>query len=426
MTITEPAEGEPAGTRRAVWWWLLLGGAALVALAAIVVPWDWPGPDTSGAMDPNAGLTADTLAAIHDYQSTAVPLGLSAHAVSTALAVLLGLTPLGARLVRRLPGRRRWPVHLLMTVLALVVLGRLVTLPMTVPLEAARRAAGLSTRSWPAWALDVTRGVLVDSVSTGIALLVLLGLARWGRRGWWLLASVAAGLLVVAGSYLYPVFVEPVFNSFEPLPDGRLRTSLVQLAAEDGITVDEVLQVDASRRTTALNAYVSGLGSTRRVVLYDTLLREASAAEIRVVLAHELGHADAHDVETGTALGALGAMAGVTALILLAGAGPVRRRAGVAGLHTIEAVPLVLAVVAVGMLVALPAQNAVSRAIEARADVHALELTGATRSFEVMQRRFAATNLTDPDPPRWLYLWFANHPSAAERIALARSWSAER
>lgn len=416
-----PAESRQPGS--AAYAWLLVVLAALVTSAAVFVPWDWQVGDIAPLVEPGAGLPPRTLSRIADYQARAVPLGLGATAITAAVAGMFIVTPVGSRLVARLPGRRYWPVQVSVAASLLVLVATLAALPMTVPLEAVRREAGLSTRSWPEWMLDVARGVLVDSVGTALALLALLGLARWGRRGWWLVASLAAGLLVVAGSYLYPVLVEPVFNSFEPLPDGRLRSSLVRLAAQDGIGVDEVLRVDASRRTSTLNAYVSGFGPTRRLVVYDTLLREASPDEARMVLAHELGHTDADDVAVGTALGALGAVAGTTALILIVGATPVRRRARVAGLHTAEAAPLVVGLATVAMLVVLPVQNLVSRAVEARADVHALELTCDPGTFVAMQRRFAVTNLTDPYPPRWRYAWFASHPSPAQRIALAERWS---
>ncbi len=399
--------------------------AALATLAAVLVPWGSPVAPSRQQLDPTAGLDAETLSAIAHYRSRSVPLGLAAQAVSLLLALLLAFTSWGARLVRRLPGRH-WPVRLSMAVLTLLVLGRIAALPFTVPLEAVRRGAGLSTRSWWLWALDVCRGVLVDTVATVLALIVLIGLARWGRRGWWLLASALGGLLVVAGSAVYPLLVEPVFNTFEPLPPGELRSSLVRLAAEDGIVVDDVLSVDASRRTTALNAYVSGLGPTRRLVVYDTLVRDATPDEVRLVVAHELGHTVDHDVAIGTALGALGASAGVLVLVLGTGSGAVRRRAGVDGLHSVEVAPLVLGLAAVLMVAVLPAQNAVSRSIEARADVHALDLTRDVATFEAMQRRFVATNLTDPDPPQWLYLWFASHPSPAERVALAERWLGQR
>ena len=409
--------------RRAAWCWCAFGAALLAVVAATVVPWDWLPGGRLAATDPDAGLAPATLERIDHYRDRVVPLGLAATAVSLVVALGLALTPAGARLVRALPGRRRWPLHLLVAVLALVLVGRLAVLPVSIPTEIARREAGLSTLTWPGWLLDVGRGVLVETLSTTLALVVLLAFVRWGRRGWWLLVSAAAAALVVAGSYAYPVLVEPVFNSFTPMRDGDLRTSLVELAEDDGIAVDEVLVADASRRTTALNAYVSGFGSTRRIVVYDTLLRAAPPEQVRLVVAHELGHAEADDVLTGTLLGAAGVASGVTLLLVVASHPRVRRRAGVDGLGTVEAVPLLLGLAAAASLLAVPVQGVVSRAVEARADLHALELTGDVATFEAMQRRLASANLSDPDPPAWLQVWFGTHPTTAQRIALAQGWA---
>ncbi len=187
----------------------------------------------------------------------------------------------------------------------------------------------------------------------------------------------------------------------------------------------DVLVADASRRTRAVNAYVSGLGPTRRVVVYDTLLREATPAEVTSVVAHELGHAKDRDVWTGTLLGALGAAAAVVALYLLGSWTPLLRLAGVDSIAQPRAFPLLIALVTVAGLLATPVQALVSRRIEARADAHALALTGDPATFEAMQRRLAGVNLADPDPPRWEYLWSATHPSTVERMAAARAYARE-
>ena len=121
---------------------------------------------------------------------------------------------------------------------------------------------------------------------------------------------MAAAALVVALSFVYPLVIEPVFNRFSPLEEGELRTSLLRMAEDDGVLVEDVLVADASRRTSTLNAYVSGFGATRRIVVYDTLLDQAPAEQVRTVVAHELGHAAEHDVRNGTLLGALLAAAG--------------------------------------------------------------------------------------------------------------------
>ena len=125
--------------------------------------------------------------------------------------------------------------------------------------------------------------------------------------------------------------IEPAFNSFTPMPAGQLRSDLLALADEDGVEVSDVLVADASKRTTALNAYVSGFGSTRRIVVYDTLVKEASPREVELVVAHELGHAKRNDVLHGTVIGAFAAAAGVIAVFLLLSWGGLLSRAGASG-----------------------------------------------------------------------------------------------
>ena len=134
---------------------------------------------------------------------------------------------------------------------------------------------------------------------------------------WWIWAAVGAAGFVVLVSFAYPLVVEPIFNKFASLPTGVLRTALLELAARDHVDVGDVLVADASRRTTALNAYVSGLGSTRRIVVFDTLVGRARSAEVESVVAHELGHTKHRDVLRGTLFGALGAAAAVCLLFLL-------------------------------------------------------------------------------------------------------------
>jgi STE24 endopeptidase len=207
------------------------------------------------------------------------------------------------------------------------------------------------------------------------------------------------------------------------MPDSPLRTELVAMAARDRVPVRDVLVADASRRTKAVNAYVSGLGPTRRIVVYDTLLDRAEPAEVRSVVAHELGHARDRDVLTGTALGALGAATGVVAVYLLGSWTGLLRLAGVDSIAEPRALPLVLAVAAVAGLVAGPAQSLVSRRVEARADAHALALSADPATFVAMQERLSTVNLADPDPNRLEHLLFGSHPSTVERMAAARAYA---
>jgi STE24 endopeptidase len=183
-----------------------------------------------------------------------------------------------------------------------------------------------------------------------------------------------------------------------------------------------VLVSDASRRTTALNAYVSGFGSTRRIVVYDTVLEQLPNAEIESIVAHELGHVVHRDVLTGTLMGALGAAAATALLGWLLSWTPLLRRAGADSPGDPRVVPLLLFLVALGGLLAAPVQNLVSRHIEARADLFALDLTHDPDAFISMQRRLAETNLSDPDPPAAWQWFFGSHPTAAQRVAFAHDW----
>ena len=187
--------------------------------------------------------------------------------------------------------------------------------------------------------------------------------------------------------------------------------------------MQDVLVSDASRRTTALNAYVSGFGSTRRIVVYDTVLEQLPDDEIESIVAHELGHVSADDVLTGTLVGALGAGAAVALLGWLLSWTPLLRRAGADAPGDPRVVPLVLFLAAVGTVVSTPVQNVVSRQVEARADVHALDLTADPGAFIAMQRRLAATNLNDPTPPAAWQWWFGTHPTAVQRVAMAEDWT---
>lgn len=400
---------------------LVLAGCLLAALVLVLVTVPFPvlegaQPDTDVARD----FTAAQLAREEAFHSALRPWGLGSLGLGVLVAALLGLSPLGARLMGALPGH--WTVRTALGTAALFVVGRLVTLPLDLRAEQVLRDYGLSTQSWAGWADHRLRGLAVGLVATLLLLLPLLALARRLPDGWWLPGAVLAAALVVAGSFVYPVLVEPVFQKFAPLEEGRLRDDLLALADRDGVPVKEVLVADASRRTTALNAYVSGFGSTRRIVVYDTLLREASAREVELVVAHELGHAKRNDVLVGTVTGALGAAAGVCALFLLLSSGGVLRRVGADAAGDPRVVPLVLFLGVVVPLLVAPVSNLVSRHVEARADLHSLELTGDVGTFVESEQKLATTNLSDLEPHPLLYAFFATHPSAPERIAFARAW----
>lgn len=272
---------------------------------------------------------------------------------------------------------------------------------------------GLSHQSWTSWFIDLAKSFLLSTV---ITLVVIAFLTRWSHvvtAGKVIALSVIAVVVTGIVSFLIPVVLEPMFNSFSSLPPGELRSSLMVLANDAGVPVNDILVVDASRRTPAMNAYVSGIGPSRRVVLYDNLVNDAPAPEVEVIVAHELGHVANNDVVKGTVLSALLAAVGSLVIMALLSTG---RFMG----FEVVAVASFLAVTS--LLVATPF-NTFSRRIESRADEFAINRTQATvgvETFTVMQKRMAIRNYSNLQPNSLMYIMFATHPTAVERISFAR------
>ncbi len=388
--------------------------AVLVAEAAVLVlrPRDTgPAPLPVDAASYFSGAQIAKAEAFRDGQFV-----LYVADVAVGLAVLALLV---ARPPRALRGDHRRPV------LAGAAAGAAVSLALGVaglPVAAIAREramdVGLVTQSWAGWAGDVVRsqGISAAIAAAGGALLVF-GIRRFGRR-WWIPGAAVVVAYAVAITYAAPVLLEPVFNKFTPLPRGELRTEVLDLAAEADVDVGEVYSVDASRRVTSANAYVAGLGATKRVVLYDNLLRDFEPQEIRSVVAHELGHVHHRDVPTGLLWVALVAPVGMWAVARVAD------RAGARG--DAAAVPAVALAIAIVVPAVTMVSNQMSRDVERRADAFALDLTRDPDALIGLQTRLATRNLSDPDPPAWRSGLLATHPTAVQRIGQAEAFRTER
>jgi len=320
--------------------------------------------------------------------------------------------------VRYAPRAGKRPV---LTGAAAAVAITLATTTAALPLRAAARQratdVGLITQSWGGWAVDVAKSTAIGGVfAAGGGALLVFGIRRFGRDWWAPGAAAVAGFAVVV-SYLAPVVFDPMFNQFKALPAGATRDDVLELASRAGVEVGEVYEVDASRRTTAANAYVTGLGHTKRVVLYDTLLKEFTPAETRLVVAHELGHVRHKDVPGGLLWVALVAPFGT--LVVARATEKLTRD----GRSPVPAAVLSLALVAPALTMIA---NQLSRAVERRADAFALELTGEPEAMIGFERKITLQNVGDPDPPRWQQLFMATHPTTMERIGAALAVATRR
>ncbi|MDG6102433.1 M48 family metallopeptidase [Dactylosporangium aurantiacum] len=398
---------------------------AVVVVAALRVPWSAPPAPRADQLAALDTLPADAVAKGRAFHAALRPGTYLSLALGLLVALLLGLTPAGAWIVEQVsrPFGGHWLARALLGGLAVVFIGEVAALPLAAWRQSILRRYGLSTQDWSGWTVDMLKGYAVGAVIGAIALVGFFTITHFAPRWWWAWGAAGAALLTVLLSFVFPVLVEPVFNKFTPMAEGEQRTRLIALAERDGVPVRDVLVADASRRTRAVNAYVSGLGPTRRIVVYDTLLEKAPPEEVESVVAHELGHAKDGDVLTGTLLGAFGAAAAVCGLYLLGSWGALLRRAGVDTIGEPRAVALLVAVATVAGLLAGPAQAFVSRRVEARADRHALRLTDDPAGFEAMQGRLSLVNLGDPDPNPVEQFLFGSHPTAVQRMAEARAWA---
>ena len=274
------------------------------------------------------------------------------------------------------------------------------------------RQWGFSTQSATGWFADRAKGLVVAVVLAAAAWAAAVALAR-ALPGWWALpAGVALALAVLVLSFVAPVVLEPIFNSFRPLEDEELAARLRGLSERAGVPVRNVLVADASRRTTKVNAYVSGIGGTRRVVLFDTLLQAADTGAVELVVAHELGHRRDGHVAKLTLIAMCGAAAAVLVLWALLGT-------RIADPRTLPEALLVLLALE---LAALAPGAALSRRFERAADRCSLDLTEDAAAFARAHVELARRNLSDLDPPRLAYLLLFSHPTPPERLALGRAW----
>jgi len=373
--------------------------------------------------DPRALFRAEEIERAHAYHRPLYLAGLAGLALDVAALAGIAFTGLGEALFDPLRGLPWWTQTLLLTALVLGIT-TLLTLPLSCWAGYVReRAWGFSTESARGWAADRAKGFCVGLALGGLALLGLVGLARALPRAWPLAAGAAAAALVVVLGFVAPLVLEPLFNRFAPLQDEELAGSLRRLASDAGLPLEHVLVADASRRTTKQNAYVSGLGRTRRLVLYDTLLERGEPRELRLVLAHELGHRRAGHLVKGTALAAAGAVAFVLLLWALLQSGALLAALGANGPGDPRVVPFVLLLGTVLQVAAAPPGAALSRRFEREADRISLELTSDPAAFEQMMRRLAGANLADLDPPRLVYAVLFSHPTPPERIAAARAFA---
>jgi STE24 endopeptidase len=280
---------------------------------------------------------------------------------------------------------------------------------------------GLSTQSRGDWVVDrIKAGLIGGALALVMIQILYLALAIWPET-WWLPVGIVYLLFGVVLSALAPILIAPIFYQFTPLEEEHraLADRLVALAQRAGTRVRGVYRFDMSRRTTAANAALMGLGRSRRIVLGDTMLDEFSPDEIETVLAHELAHQVHRDIPLGILIQSLITLVGLwlAALALERGVD----RFGLDGVDDIAGLPWLALVLGAFGLLTMPLVNGWSRWRERMADRYAVQITGKPLAYASALVRLADQNLGELEPPRWVEIILYSHPPLGERIAAARS-----
>jgi STE24 endopeptidase len=400
---------------------LAVGVAVVAAAAATYLLRPRSGLIEPAAVEARSYFTAFQLDRAEDYRGLQRLIAAGGLVVGTGTLALLALRP-PRRLIERVTRRPILGAAVAGAGISLLLV--LVDLPLSAWAHERAADVGLSTQDWGDWFIDVAKSGLVGAGFAAIGAALGLALVRRFPRNWWAPASVVVVAFGVITIWLFPVVIDPLFNDFEKLPPGPTRSDVLELADEAGVDVGEVYRVDASRRTTAVNAYVNGLGHSKRVVLYDNLISAFPRDQVRLVVAHELGHQKHNDLLRGLAWLALVAPAGTFLLQRLAeafgrreGLGDPSRKPGPAAL---PAIALAAALVTFGFGVA---SNVLSRQVEARADAFSLRLTNDPGSFVQFEHRLAVRNISDPDPPGLWQIVFGTHPAALDRIGIGEAYN---
>jgi STE24 endopeptidase len=312
-----------------------------------------------------------------------------------------------------------WWAHVALVAAALGAGHRVLTAPLTwirgwwLP-----RRYGLLHQSLGSWLVDQAKAAALSAVFGLAGVEVIYALLRAMPAWWWLAAALVFIALYVALAVVLPVWIVPLFYRLTPLADEALRARLLALAARVGAPVLGVWVADQSRKSRTANAAVVGLGRTRRILLFDTML-DFAPREVEAVLAHELGHHVHHDMWRGLAAQAALTLASfaIASVALTAGIA----WWGLQGIADPAGLPWLTVVLGGVGLVALPLGNSYSRWIERRADDFALRVTGDPDGFVDAMERLARLNLAERRPHRLKEWLLYSHPAIDRRIARAVS-----
>ncbi len=334
-----------------------------------------------------------------------------------------GLSGRLRNVARRLGGRWFFTVGLYMIMLLAIMY--VIDFPLSYYQGFVRQHAyGLSNQTLSRWLRHSVIRLGVDmAIAFALVWVPYLLLARSPRR-WWLYAAMLSVPFLFITMLVVPVFYDPLFNKFGPMNDKELERSILALASRSGIEGSRVFEVNKSADTNAVNAYVTGFWQSKRIVLWDTLIKKLNERELLVVMGHEMGHYALGHVVRSILMSSILTFVGLF-LVDRVGRWLVRRyhdRLGFDQLADIASVPLMMMLLEATFLVLSPAALAYSRHQEHEADRYALDLTRTNHAAGTAHVKLLTENLGNPRPGLFYKIFRASHPSAGERIDFANSY----
>lgn len=274
---------------------------------------------------------------------------------------------------------------------------------------------GFSTQSLGGWGLDYVKGLTIDLVLLLPIIICFYFIYQFRPKTWWVIGAFGTGVLIIIQIYLWPVLISPIFNKFEPARDVEIITMVETLSEKAGLEIDEVLIMDASSRTTKSNAYFTGLGATKRIVLYDNLINDYSPDEVEAVVAHEMAHWRRGHVLKGLLWG-LGGIIFFWGFAYLM----VRLTSPVGRMRFSNVLSVLLLVYFLISFLSNPFSNYLSRTMENEADYLAVKYTGKLDAAISLQLHLSKKNFSDISPHPFIKWFGYSHPPASERIKVMR------
>jgi STE24 endopeptidase len=285
-------------------------------------------------------------------------------------------------------------------------------------------AYGLSNQSYQKWFSDSIIAMAVELLAGILFLWIPYRLFIKSPRRWWLYAGLLSVPFLFFAMLITPIWIDPMFNHYGPMKDKALESDILSLAKCAGIDGSRVYEVDKSMDTNAVNAYVTGFMGTKRIVLWDTILARLNPRELRVVMAHEMGHYVLHHIVYGILLGFVAVFCSLYIIYRFAGAliHRYKLRFGFDQLSDIASLPLLLLLAAIISFAVSPISMAFSRYLEREADRFALEITRDNHAAATAFVKLQKENLAIPRPGLLYKIWRASHPSIGERIDFSNEY----